>query len=193
MTSAILRRILDHGVTIFRDGDNLRLRGNPSLPEEVVALAKRHKEALLEEIAKPFWWNVQPDPADRGAIDWWDTLCFLEQKLTAHGFELVWWHRAFLPIGSPLIRGKRLPDLCATLEAARACAPVLVAKKEYFPELTPVRARAVLRELETHHSREGFRVRGWNGINVPLRWPTIMWPWVQTIYVASLQTVGGKQ
>lgn len=193
MTSAILRRILGHGVTIFRDGEMIRLRGNPDLPEEAIDLARRHKAALLEELQNPFWWNVQPDPADHEAIDWWDTLSFLERQLAEHGFELMWWHRAFLPVGSPSLRGKRLAGLEVVLETVRACTPILAAKAEHFPELTANRARAILRELEAHHMREGFRLKGWHGINVPLHWPTITWPWIQTLYVASLQTIGGQQ
>ena len=55
------------------------------------------------------------------------------------------------------------------------------------------RPPGLLDRIEEAHGKEGFRVLGWHGLEIPRTWPSAIWSMLYTAYAQSLQTEGLPQ
>lgn len=191
----IIRQAEERGVQIrLASPDKVRLIGPPEVVEEFRPIVLEHKPQILERLRKDPWsWHVAPVDADREAVEQWAAVEYLREILTFEGWTLARAGKWLVVVAEPFFTPEKLKRLNVAIVGVRDCWPTLAPKVEYFPELTPDQARGLLERVEKCHGKEGFRVMGWHGLELPRTWPAAIWSWLYTAYAQSLQTVGLPQ
>ena len=173
----------------------LRLVGPADAVERIKPSILEHKAAILEHLQSDPWsWHAAPnDPDDKDAIEWWMTIEHLREILTYEGWALDRIGKALIVKAEPCFTPAKLQRLHVAVDGLRACWPVLVHRVEFFPLLTVSEAQGLLERIERCHRQDGFRVKGWHGLEYPLTWPLSWVAQLFSIYCQSLQTDGGLQ
>jgi hypothetical protein len=192
----ILHQAAKQGVQVrLASPDKVRLVGPPKAVEALTPLVLEHKPLLLERLQRDPWaWHITPtDSADKDALEWWSSIEHLREILAYEDWSLARVGKWLVVVAEPYFTPEKLQRLNVAVSGLRACGPVLVSKVEFFPELTPSQARGLLDRIEECHGKEGFRVLGWHGLEIPRAWPMAIWTMLYTSYTQSLQTEGMPQ
>lgn len=192
----ILRDAEDQGVQIrLAHPDKLRLVGPAESVERIKPTILENKAAILEFLQSDPWaWHVTPtDPADMDAIEWWAAVEHLKEILAYERWTLCRIGKTLVVSAEPWFTPAKLQRLHIAVNGLRACWPVLVHRVEFFPLLTVGEAQGLLARIERCHRQDGFRVKGWHGLEYPLTWPLSWVAQLFSIYCQSLQTDGGFQ
>lgn len=173
----------------------VKLVGPPDAVQELTPLVLEHKPQLLERLQRDPWaWHVTPtDGADKDALEWWASVEHLCEILAYEGWSLARVGKWLVIQAEPFFTPEKLKRLDVAVAGLRACWPVLASKVEFFPELSPDQARGLLERIEECHGKEGFKVLGWHGLEIPRTWPSAIWSMLYTAYAQSLQTEGLPQ
>ena len=173
----------------------VRLVGPPEAVQELTPLVLECKPQLLERLQRDPWsWHAVPtDGTDADAIEWWASVEHLREILAYEGWSLARVGKWLVVVAEPPFSPEKLKRLDVAVAGLRACWPVLASKVEFFPELTPAQAKGLLDRIEECHGKEGFKVLGWHGLELPRTWPTAIWSMLYTAYAQSLQTEGLPQ
>lgn len=192
----ILRDAEDQGVQIrLAHPDKLRLVGPAESVERIKPTILENKAAILEHLQSDPWaWHITPtDPTDKDGIDWWAAVEYLREVLAYEGWPLGRIGKTLVVLAEPWFTPPKMERLHVAVVGLKACWPVLVHRVEHWPVVTPGEACALLGRIECCHHQEGFKVKGWHGLDYPHAWPASWVAQLFSIYCQSLQTDGGLQ
>lgn len=192
----VIHELQSRGVELYLSGDKLKVRGEESVIASILPVVRANRDEIVSQLASalPGPWSWLPEDCPYG-VDWnaWDCARTLRDACKQESFSLCRRDGGFILIPTKSITPESASILKECIDyLLDAATPYLAGYAEHFPILTPKMAGKCLAMLAEHHGRQGFKVRGWYGLEYPEPWPAAVKVAVQSIYIERLFLDGSQ-
>jgi hypothetical protein len=188
----VIHELQSCGVELSLVGGKLKIRGEESVVASILPVVRANRDAIMSQLAgasapsDPWAWlpNDCPDGVDWNA---WDCARILCDVCRRESFSLCRRDSGFILIPTKPMAPESAEVLSECVDyLLDESIPYLAGYADHFPVLTLAAASECLYMLVEHHGHEGFKVRGWYGLEFPESWPVAARVAVQSIYIERL-------
>lgn len=188
----VIHELQSYGVELYLVGGKLKVRGEESVLASILPVVKANRDAIVSQLAgasapsDPWAWL--PDDCPDG-VDWnaWDCARILRDVCRREDFSLCRRDSGFILTPMKPMTPKSADVLSECVDyLLDESIPYLAGYADHFPVLTLAAASECLSMLVEHHGWDGFKVRGWYGLEFPESWPVAARVAAQSIYIERL-------
>ena len=156
----------------------------PDLPDNRIASAEDfHNGAGFPASL----WGLGSQRISVGEYEAFEAAWTLFLCMNKYGLRIWRCGQAYLLTARPPINKKAMAAMAKGLDICRYAAPVFLYNSGKIRDMTSDIASEYLGLLEFHHQEEGFKTRGWHGLDFPDCWPENVKDSLLSVYCLALQ------